>query len=88
MRKEYIFKHDPGHGWLLVPYADIAALGIKNKITPYSYLLHGHAWLEEDLDAGTFLDAAKASSCICFILLLIISFFMFIFIVPPSLSYF
>lgn len=59
MKKTYVFKHDPGHGWLLVPYADIAELGIKDKITSYSYLLKGHVWLEEDCDAATFLDAAK-----------------------------
>jgi hypothetical protein len=30
--------NDPGHGWLRVPLADIAGLGIEEEITSYSFI--------------------------------------------------
>lgn len=60
MNKKYTFINDPGHGWLSVPLADLVELGIQDDITQYSYMSPTRAYLEEDLDAGTFLDAAKA----------------------------
>jgi hypothetical protein len=59
---------DPGHGWLLVKAGDIAALGLTEAdFTPYSYqaprFSHDFAGviaLEEDCDAGTFIEAYKA----------------------------
>lgn len=59
----YIFYEDPGHGWLRVPRAELAALGIERAITPYSYANEEHAYLEEDCDAVTFV-AAKAGHCV------------------------
>ena len=51
---------DPGHGWLEVPASWLTQLGIREKITSYSYLdRQGRVYLEEDLDMGTFLDAAR-----------------------------
>jgi hypothetical protein len=35
MKFDYIM--DPGHGWLKVPKALLAQLGIADKISPYSY---------------------------------------------------
>lgn len=57
--KRYTFTSDPGHGWLVVPTKDIATLGIAQDITPYSYLSPrgGKAYLEEDCDAGKFVEA-------------------------------
>jgi hypothetical protein len=56
------FVNDPGHGWLRVPLADIAALGIEAHITPYSYIEGNFAYLEEDLDAPRYLEALTAQS--------------------------
>jgi len=54
------FINDPGHGWLRVPLTDIAALGIEEQITPYSYIEGNFAYLEEDLDAPRFLEVLTA----------------------------
>ena len=56
----YIFHEDPGHGWLQVPISEIKELGIADKISPYSYRLRDWCFLEEDCDAGVFIDALKA----------------------------
>lgn len=52
---------DPGHGWLAVDRADLDALDIAHKITPYSYERGDRVYLEEDLDAMTYLEAARAA---------------------------
>ena len=61
--KAYTFHADPGHAWLEVPIAHLKALGVERSISPYSYLSTRFgvtvAYLEEDLDAGTFITAAK-----------------------------
>jgi hypothetical protein len=59
MKKTCVFYTDPGHGWLRVKRADIDTLGIRNQITEYSYVKGDWAYLEEDCDAGTFMEAAK-----------------------------
>lgn len=53
----YIFHMDPGHGWLAVKLAELEALNIADKITPYSYQRGQTAYLEEDQDAATFITA-------------------------------
>jgi hypothetical protein len=58
MKLRYI--SDPGHGWLEVPRAMLTALDIQDRITPYSYLRGALAYLEEDLDMSTFLQAARS----------------------------
>ena len=55
-----IFIIDPGHGWLRVPLADIAALGIEGDISPYSFIDGRFAYLEEDCDYTVFIDACAA----------------------------
>jgi hypothetical protein len=55
----YVYHQDSGHGWLEVPVREIKAMGLENRITPYSYLDRDKVYLEEDLDAGTFLDIRK-----------------------------
>ena len=50
---------DGGHAWLDVANEDVKSLGIAEKITPYSYMSPKRSYLEEDLDAGVFLEAAK-----------------------------
>ncbi len=49
---------DPGHGWLRVRKSLVAKSGVT--ITPYSYQDETYAYLEEDLDAHTFLRWLKA----------------------------
>ena len=58
--RTFIFHADAGHGWLQVRRQELTALGIAEKITPYSYQHLDNVYLEEDLDAGTFLQALKA----------------------------
>ena len=53
----YNFYSDPGHGWLAVPIEDVNKLGIVNKISRYSYLNDGMAYLEEDCDFEVFFNA-------------------------------
>jgi len=58
------FHSDAGHGWLEVPYKMVSALGIANKISRYSYISLSGAtvYLEEDCDAGLFIDAMRAAN--------------------------
>jgi hypothetical protein len=51
------FIADPGHGWLKVPLAEIAALGIEGEISPYSFIKGNYAYLEEDCDCPSYLEA-------------------------------
>ena len=60
----YRFIADPGHGWLEVPFKELEALKIQELISGYSYLKDTEhngrlAYLEEDLDAGTFIRAMR-----------------------------
>ena len=48
---------DPGHAWLKVPVKKLLELNIADKISGYSYLRGEYAYLEEDMDAYTFLQA-------------------------------
>lgn len=60
MPRTYDFITDPGHGWLKVPRAELVRLGIENDITVYSYVRGEYAYLEEDVDYATFLNAKNA----------------------------
>lgn len=55
------FISDPGHGWLEVPITLIEQLGIKSRISAYSYIKGHMAYLEEDCDAVEFIRAARAA---------------------------
>jgi hypothetical protein len=57
----YRFITDPGHGWLEVPRAELDALGIAHKISPYSYQRDDMAYLEEDCDFAVFHAAKEAA---------------------------
>ena len=61
MKKSYDLYSDPGHAWVKVPKKILRQLNIADKITPFSYMKGDNAYLEEDLDAGTFLKAMRAS---------------------------
>lgn len=53
------FYEDPGHGWLKAPIKLLEQMHIVDQISPYSYLLGQHAYLEEDCDAGKLIEALK-----------------------------
>jgi len=57
MAAKYRFISDPGHGWLEVPWKELADLGILPKVSQYSYQRGDMVYLEEDCDAGLFADA-------------------------------
>jgi hypothetical protein len=59
MEKKYTFYSDPGHGWIEVDIPELIRLGIFLDISSYSYVNGKKAYLEEDMDAGTFLNAKK-----------------------------
>ena len=50
---------DPGHAWLEVPLSILKSLGIESKITDYSYVKDGMAYLEEDADFSTFMVVCR-----------------------------
>lgn len=51
---------DPGHGWVRIPKARLVKLGIAEKISPFSYQRGTNAFVEEDGDLSTLVDALKA----------------------------
>jgi hypothetical protein len=54
------FISDPGHGWLRVPHKVIADVGLtKASFSTYSYVDNDYMYLEEDLDAGVFMQTFK-----------------------------
>lgn len=54
---------DPGHGWLAVPFKALRDSGVAEQVSSYSYVgsarrgYVGYALLEEDCDAGLYLQA-------------------------------
>lgn len=53
--------YDAAHGWLKVPRSIIPEL--RFPISSYSYMDDEYVYLEEDLDAQQFLDAADKANC-------------------------
>lgn len=51
---------DPGHGWARVKRAELAKLGVLDKVTPYSFERNDSVYLEEDCDLGLYVLALKA----------------------------
>lgn len=54
MKALFIWHSDPGHGWLQVPLVTVHKFGCS--ISNYSYRDDKWAYLEEDTDAGKFLE--------------------------------
>lgn len=50
---------DPGHAWLRVEVSELIQLGIADKVSRYSYVGRNgqYAYLEEDCDAGLYIQA-------------------------------
>lgn len=57
--KLFNFYTDAGHGWLEVPKSMLVELGIAEQVSGYSYQQGENAYLEEDCDAGLFIEALK-----------------------------
>ena len=57
MLHELTLHTDSGHGWLEVPAGSLFDLGIAGKVSRYSYVKGNKVYLEEDRDAGLYLDA-------------------------------
>ena len=58
--KTYIWAVDAGHEWLAVKIKELQELNIAHKISAYSYMKGGTAYLEGDCDAAVFFEAYKA----------------------------
>ena len=50
---------DPGHAWCKVSVSLLDRLNLIDKITPYSYIRGGFAYLEEDCDLSSLMHAAQ-----------------------------
>ena len=59
--KTFNFFADAGHGWLAVRVEDIEAIGLTaQEFSPYSYRSGDTLYLEEDCDAGVFIQKWEA----------------------------
>jgi hypothetical protein len=56
LRKVYF---DSAHSWLEVNYQELIDLGITKRITNWSFRDDKKVYLEEDIDAGTYIDAVE-----------------------------
>lgn len=59
-RRPILYLQDPGHGWFSVKRAALDALGVLDRVTPYSYQRGASVYLEEDCDAALFINAVRA----------------------------
>lgn len=55
----YYFHSDPGHAWLAVKRKELIRLGVLEQVSSYSYQKGDTVYLEEDDDAGVFMNAKK-----------------------------
>lgn len=56
-RTDHVYHEDAGHAWLKVPRLVLRRLDLLDKISGYSYEYIGFVYLEEDMDAITYLRA-------------------------------
>ena len=57
---KFIWASDAGHEWLAVKLSYVVSLGIKDKISSYSYVKGNTVYLEGDCDAAEFFNAYRA----------------------------
>lgn len=57
--KEYILYTDAGHGWFEVDKDELELFGIADEVSSYSYKQGNKVYLEEDCDAGLFINALE-----------------------------
>lgn len=60
METSFIVYNDPGHGWVAAKRTTLIALGIQDKVTPYSYQRGDTVYLEEDCDASILIRALES----------------------------
>ncbi|MGB8348306.1 MAG: hypothetical protein WCD86_25715 [Ktedonobacteraceae bacterium] len=60
---KYKFHTDGGHGWLEVTRKELAAFGLLDKISDYSYQRGDSVFLEEDCDMALFHHAKGFTDC-------------------------
>lgn len=58
-RRPILYLQDPGHGWFSVKRAALDALGVLDRVTPYSYQRGASVYLEEDCDASLLFNAVR-----------------------------
>ena len=56
----YTLYSDAGHGWLRVKVEELYRLGIEYDISMFSYIFGETAYLEEDCDLATFMEAKQS----------------------------
>lgn len=60
MTKAFPYHQDPGHGWIEVSIAELQMVGLRpNGFSSCSYRKGDRFFLEEDCDAGVFVEAYK-----------------------------
>ena len=59
--RKFRFVSDPGHGYLRVPLDVLKEYGVQFKISPFSFKSEKFAYLEEDMDMATFIEAVRAA---------------------------
>ncbi len=57
---DFVWHTSPSHGWLSVPRKLLNELNLLSQITPYSFQNGNRVYLEEDVDAQTFITAFEA----------------------------
>jgi len=57
MQTKFNFYSDPSHGWVEVPLQLLKDLDIASEISSCYYINNSVAFLEEDADAGIFVNA-------------------------------
>jgi hypothetical protein len=57
MKRVFNYYTDSGHGWVKVPVNILRKLGIEKQVTTFSYWRKGFAYIEEDTDMATFMEA-------------------------------
>lgn len=60
--RRFKFHSDAAHGWLAVKRDILYKLKIEHKITRFSYQKGSTVYLEEDMDATTFINAFTAAN--------------------------
>jgi len=60
MKKTYVWAQDAQHAWLAVKAGELMSLQIQDKISTYSRVKGDTVYLEEDCDAGLFINAYRA----------------------------
>lgn len=59
-----VFHSDPGHGWLAVKLKELKDFDITDKVSSFSYVKGKSVYLEEDCDAGLYIEAMKEKGVI------------------------